>query len=273
MIIMLQNDPVLFAISAGVCSAVSAGVAARNPSSPRLNSVYLLLLNVPLGIGSLFNSDHFFYWICILEPAFLFPLIRQTKQFHLDYVMMTVAQIENSRHAYRCPLTGLPNRRMFNAHFSKLMETSSGAGYALMLIDLDGFKVVNDTFGHQAGDELLVQVADRLKQFVCEDDVCARLGGDEFALIVNANTRQINELAAGIVETVSQPFQLGETSTVVIGASIGIMLINEGASLGAIPMLMRRADEALYAAKSAGRGTFRHGSGLTSGIGTVPDAA
>jgi diguanylate cyclase (GGDEF)-like protein len=273
MIIMLQNDLELFAIAVGVCTSVSAGVAARNPSAPRLNIVYILLLNLPIAIGSLFNPDRFFVWIFILEPAFLFPLIRLTKQFHLDYVKMTIAQLENYRYAYRCSLTGLPNRRMFYASLADLVQTASAACHALLLIDLDGFKAVNDTFGHQTGDEVLIQVADRLRLVVGKDGVCARLGGDEFVLLVNTQTRPVNELAAAIVDSLAKPFQLRETTRPTIGASIGIALIGDVRSTDAISTLLRRADEALYVAKSAGKGTFRYSRDVATETSTIPDAA
>ena len=127
---------------------------------------------------------------------------------------------------------------------------------ALMMVDLDRFKQVNDTLGHPAGDELLKQVAERLRQVIGKHSEIGRLGGDEFQVILpDMDDRgRLGELAKKIIEILSQPFALGE-SRAVIGASVGIAIAPYD---GVEPSeLVRNADLALYAAKGGGRGQFR----------------
>ena len=156
-------------------------------------------------------------------------------------------------------LTGLANRAEFNA---KLEEASrrlkrNGGAVTVMMLDLDKFKAVNDTLGHPAGDQLLVEVARRLKSSVRETDVLARLGGDEFAIIQEGGPNQHEgaiALALRIINAIAQPFDLnGDTANV--GTSIGIVLAPEH---GVDPEeLLKKADLALYDTKANGRNDFR----------------
>lgn len=156
-------------------------------------------------------------------------------------------------------LTGLANRVLF---VEKLDEAAKrlkrhGTTFTILMLDLDRFKHVNDTLGHPAGDQLLVEVAERLSSSLRETDVLARLGGDEFA-IIQENEKNQHEgaiaLALKIIALIEQPFDLnGHRAS--IGTSIGIAFAPEH---GTEPeMLLKRADLALYAAKSAGRNDFR----------------
>jgi len=156
-------------------------------------------------------------------------------------------------------LTGLANRAEFNA---KLDEASkrlkrNGTAVTVMMLDLDKFKAVNDTLGHPAGDQLLVEVARRLKSSIRETDVLARLGGDEFAIIQEGGPNQhegASALALRIINSITRPFDLnGHTASV--GTSIGIVLAPEH---GADPEeLLKKADLALYDTKANGRNDFR----------------
>jgi diguanylate cyclase (GGDEF)-like protein len=152
-------------------------------------------------------------------------------------------------------MTGLANRNKFQSHLAQMCgdAPTRRAGGALLLIDLDGFKEVNDTLGHMAGDECLKAAAHRL-QIVCDNaSLVARVGGDEFAVLLDApHDGAACQLAAGIIAVLSQPFHR-EGNSYCIGASIGIAAI-EGCLA---PDVFRNADAALYAAKAGGRKTFR----------------
>ncbi len=141
-------------------------------------------------------------------------------------------------------LTGLSNRRSFMAEIDQL-DSNSGT---LLLLDLDGFKNVNDTLGHQAGDELLRQISLRFLRVVPHRSLLARLGGDEFGVVIPGDARLGQEVAQALISTVSYPF-IVEGHEVSVGVSIG-RVINDGSV-----DLMRRADIAMYAAKRAGGGT------------------
>jgi diguanylate cyclase (GGDEF)-like protein/PAS domain S-box-containing protein len=152
--------------------------------------------------------------------------------------------------AYHDQLTGLANRAHFEVELRDAIERKSRA--VLLLVDLDGFKHVNDTHGHAAGDNLLRQVGERLSHLALPDGFVSRMGGDEFAIILDSR-RQLAATCEAISHSLAQSFQLsGKTAN--IGASIGAAPIHEAPSASEA---LRRADIALYAAKGAGRGRWQ----------------
>ncbi|HUN41125.1 MAG TPA: EAL domain-containing protein [Acetobacteraceae bacterium] len=158
--------------------------------------------------------------------------------------------------AYHDDLTRLPNRLMFLERLGTAIATarSSAQSFAVLCLDLDGFKLANDTFGHGFGDNLLVCVAQRLREVAAGSNTVARTGGDEFAVIQVGNDlpSEATDLAEQILAAISQPFELAGQS-VTIGVSIGIALYPQH---GESPdLLLRSADQALYFAKRAGRNT------------------
>jgi diguanylate cyclase (GGDEF)-like protein/PAS domain S-box-containing protein len=158
--------------------------------------------------------------------------------------------------AHHDALTGLPNRVMFHERLDELLARvrRQGNSIAVLCLDLDHFKGVNDTLGHPIGDELLKAVAQRLKKCLRDSDVVARLGGDEFAIVQSpvGSPTEANILANTLIEVVSRPYEV-QGHEFVVGASIGIALApNDGA---AADLLLRNADMALYRAKAEGRGT------------------
>lgn len=156
------------------------------------------------------------------------------------------------------PLTRLPNRVLFHERLDQaLAQAERGVGFALLWLDLDRFKAVNDVLGHPVGDSLLRAVADRLRDILRETDTVARFGGDEFAVLQTSvsTPSDVTVLARRIVQSISQPYEL-DGHQVVIGTSIGIALAPGGC--GAHPVkLLKDADLALYRAKESGRGTWR----------------
>ena len=152
----------------------------------------------------------------------------------------------------RDPLTGLLNRAGFNGYLASCCEAGEGRSLAVLFVDLDRFKLVNDRHGHTAGDELLRQFAQRLQGQVRPSDAVARLGGDEFALAMKHVRERAHALAVAekIVEAARQPFHLGAVD-VRIGASVGVAL--DASAAGDWELLIQRADERLYQAKARGR--------------------
>ncbi|ODT52435.1 MAG: hypothetical protein ABS59_09090 [Methylobacterium sp. SCN 67-24] len=152
-------------------------------------------------------------------------------------------------------LTGLANRFEFNGQLAEAFKKQerTGQAFALLYIDLDGFKQVNDNLGHDIGDKVLVQTAARLKAAIRQSDMLARFGGDEFVLILPAaDVDTVRIIAQRMIEAMGRAFEL-DTKTVYVTASIGIALAPTD---GANPAdLLRHADTALYKAKSAGRNT------------------
>lgn len=157
--------------------------------------------------------------------------------------------------AYLDPLTSLPNRRAFNEQLQTLTAASPTEPFSLVLVDLDGFKTVNDQFGHQTGDALLGLAADRLRHAVRTRDFIARLGGDEFAVLVHdvQDPEQVDALCERIVDGMAKPLAL-DGKSITIGASVGATLYPWH---GPTPdELYRHVDLALYEAKNTGRGTW-----------------
>jgi diguanylate cyclase (GGDEF)-like protein len=154
------------------------------------------------------------------------------------------------------PLTDLPNRVLFHDRLkTALAQVKRGGMMAVHYLDLDNFKPVNDNFGHQAGDALLVGVATRMRQSVREQDTIARLGGDEFAIVQTGIHRPTDAavLARRLLETLTDPFQVVGRD-VKVGLSIGIALAPDD-GLSSDDLLIK-ADSALYHSKSKGRGCF-----------------
>jgi diguanylate cyclase (GGDEF)-like protein/PAS domain S-box-containing protein len=151
-------------------------------------------------------------------------------------------------------LTGLPNRRMLRERLTQELKKCrrDKLRLALLMIDLDRFKEVNDSFGHDRGDELLIQAAKRIKTCVRDVDTVARMGGDEFTVLVTdlANPQDLNHILPKILQTLSAGFVLGH-NLVFVSASIGVTLYPFDAT--EIEDLLKNADQALYAAKGAGR--------------------
>ena len=168
------------------------------------------------------------------------------------------AEAEMLRLANSDGLTGLANRSRFNAVLeARFASAGTGApGFALLSLDLDRFKSVNDTHGHAAGDMVLVEVSARLASLVRQGDLAARLGGDEFAILAATGNdpQSVAALAGRVIEALAQPFVIDERSHQ-IGVSVGVAFaVRDG---GDSEALKRSADLALYRAKAEGRGLYR----------------
>jgi len=153
-------------------------------------------------------------------------------------------------------LTGLANRVVLQERIEEAIARSQrGTSFALLYLDIDRFKDVNDTLGHGAGDQLLRFIAERITSVLRSVDTIARLGGDEFAIILTdiADPQAISILADRLIGDIGKPLSI-DGQTVVVGASIGITIAAVGASAQS---LLNEADLALYDAKRAGRRTYR----------------
>lgn len=161
--------------------------------------------------------------------------------------------------AFYDPLTQLPNRRLLQERLKHGISAShrTGSEMAVLMLDLDRFKAVNDSLGHAAGDELLAQAAGRVKARLREADTVARLGGDEFVVLLEGVGRaQAASVATDIIHALSQPFTLCQSHPAQIGVSIGISLYPQDGD--SVESLMDNADAALYRAKNQGRGCFAY---------------
>lgn len=169
----------------------------------------------------------------------------------------TQAQMEKL--AFYDPLTGLENRRLFKDRLEQSLKhmRRSKKSMALLFLDLDQFKRINDTLGHDAGDELLCIVADRLRDCVREEDIVARLGGDEFTILLSdiKHADDAGRVAHKILQALFRPIELS-SQEVIVSCSVGITIAPEDSMNASV--LMRNADLAMYRAKDQGRNNFQY---------------
>jgi len=204
-------------------------------------------------------GDEQIWWMITARPKF-----DNNGDFHgyrgnaKDVTAEYKRKLEDTRLAEFDSLTGLANRNRMDRQLNGLLGAFKAAGRscAVMMLDLDRFKQVNDSMGHQAGDELLKQVAKRMREIIGDRGEIGRLGGDEFQIILpDIDDRgKLGEIAEKIVKIISQPYLI-EDKKAVIGTSIGVAV----APYDGIEKeeLVRSSDLALYAAKNSGRGQFR----------------
>src|SRR5690606_27821947 len=186
---------------------------------------------------------------------------RLSRQLQHSRQLAVEEQIAHSRQvehlAFHDTLTGLPNRSFFNRLLSRAVIEAQryDRNLAVMFLDLDGFKTINDTLGHQAGDKLLRQVSHRLTEMLRDSDTVARLGGDEFVVLLPAigDRSSLAAVAGKILQSIGRPFVLAGQDCRV-SASVGISIFpHDGTDAES---LMKNADVAMYSAKAHGKDGF-----------------
>lgn len=189
-----------------------------------------------------------------LEQVIAHRVAERTSELEKTIEFLLERQRQLEVHAHYDSLTGLANRKLLEDRFQCAVERAkrSGDSFALLMIDLDGFKAVNDTHGHLAGDQVLVTVAQRLVSSSRNCDTAARIGGDEFVLIVESihDAGEVSGIAHKLIKTLSEAIQIDDDTAVAIGASIGFALYpDDGAGLF---QMLSVADLAMYECKTSG---------------------
>ncbi|MGY4174981.1 diguanylate cyclase (GGDEF)-like protein [Bradyrhizobium sp. USDA 4518] len=240
-----------------LCSGMLAGGAFAFATIP----VAAVAFTAPIFVGTAIclgrNDDFAYLLVAILVVAYGFVLLRGVFAHSFEFTRRAIAQLEAERRGRRDTLTQLPNRFAFNESLEGALNrlARTGEEFAVLLLDLDRFKDVNDKFGHLAGDEFLVQAAVRLQRCVRQTDTVARIGGDEFALVMTNLTKVEDalEVAERFVGAFAEPFAI-EKCEITGATSVGIAVAPRD---GDVPhVLLRNADIALYRAKQAGPGTI-----------------
>ena len=176
---------------------------------------------------------------------------------HIDIQELKEAEAQVRQQAFFDPLTNLPNRRMMRDRLEQEIKRNrrDGRKMALLLMDLDHFKAVNDTLGHDAGDVLLCEAASRLRACVREHDTVARMGGDEFTLLITAldGDCSLEPVLQKLLEAIARPFEV-QAERVFVSASIGVAMHPDDGSDAEV--LLKSADQAMYEAKALGRNRF-----------------
>ena len=168
---------------------------------------------------------------------------------------VSATQAELAHRAQHDPLTGLPNRALFGERLLAAMTRhhDHGRPFALLLIDLDDFKSINDSFGHAAGDRLLFAVGERLRSCVRVGDTVARLGGDEFAVVLDGTADLQGSVGERVLDALRHPFEVGG-QMLALGASVGVVEPGRDDVGVTAELLLQRADGAMYAGKRRGKG-------------------
>jgi diguanylate cyclase (GGDEF)-like protein len=241
-----------------LCAGMLAGGALTFATIP----VAAIAFTAPIFVGTAIcigrSGDFVYLLVAILVVVYACVLLRGVFSYSFEFTRRLIAQLEAEKAVRQDSLTHLPNRFAFNESLEGGLSRLARCGekFAILLLDLDHFKEVNDQFGHPVGDEFLIQVATRLLRCTREEDIIARIGGDEFALIATNLTKseEALELAERIVAVFADPFRIDERE--ITGAtSIGIVLAPRDGSTS--NDLLKHVDVALYRAKKAGPGTIR----------------
>lgn len=179
------------------------------------------------------------------------------------------AKVHAEEQAFTDALTGLANRRALEKHLARLLRRSKGNGFALMQIDLDFFKAVNDTHGHAAGDFVLQETSRLLLNQMRATDMVSRIGGDEFVIVLSeyGDAATLADVGERIIEAVAEPIQFGEIECR-IGASIGATIVEKGSDRTP-EQILSDADRALYVSKEQGRGLYHLDSDLLERTDTI----
>jgi diguanylate cyclase (GGDEF)-like protein len=251
---LVSGDWVVATLTCLSSAAMVGGICFRNFGAPRLASLMIVLSLGPTCPGAIFSGEPILMIVFLQIPFYLFSMSMAAFRLNRMLVATMAAEQESGYRARHDDLTGLSNR----AHLMRLMDerlekTRGGSpGFALFYLDLDGFKAVNDTRGHAAGDRVLQMVADKLNGAVRIAGVTARIGGDEFVVLIDGIS-QDEALAFGerLVEKIAHPYDLGEGVSCEIGVSVGISCAPEHGRDARL--LLAAADGALYAAKAMGK--------------------
>jgi diguanylate cyclase (GGDEF)-like protein len=258
---LVSGDWVVATLACLSGAAMVGGTCFRNFSAPRLAGLMILASIGPCLVGAMLSGQPLLYIIAIQAPLYLFAMTAAA--FKLNKMLIATMRSErtNDHRARHDNLTGLANRIGLVDAVETKLKTSIGRddGLALLFLDLDGFKAVNDTFGHAAGDQLLKIVAGNISRQLRAGDVAARIGGDEFVVLAEGMTpERAITLGEQLIAAVSRSYTVDDSRAAAISVSIGIAMAPEHGRC--VEDLMAVADAALYEAKTSGKGRWCMGS-------------
>jgi diguanylate cyclase (GGDEF)-like protein len=233
--------------------ALIGPICVRNYAAPRYAILLITLIDFPTLVAILQSTEKLLWLIALQTPLFLVGSLATIKRFQKLSIEALTAHQESHHRARHDSLTNLLNRAGLTEALA-VLNREPAQPFILFYLDLDGFKKVNDTFGHAAGDALLREVAARLKAQTRADDILARLGGDEFVIAaINLPPFEAANLANSIIRRIADhPFDLEGAQGVRVGVSIGFACTPQDAA--SLEDLHKNADAALYESKRAGRG-------------------
>jgi diguanylate cyclase (GGDEF)-like protein len=249
-------------------ASVIGGISSRNAGTPRYGIILMCILTLPYAAATLVSPLPLLFLVGLQVPFYIAAVTVVLLENYRTLLGLYHAERENLRLARHDLLTGLPNRIMKLQRFDELLRERRSAlqdsrqdSLTVFWLDLDGFKDVNDTYGHATGDAVLIAVADRLRASVRDVDFLCRVGGDEFVILLpGISAVEAADVARRIIARVSEPFEVGNT-TLRIGISVGSACApHDGVTADE---LLRSADRAMYQAKRRGKGLLVAHSVLT----------
>lgn len=257
-----SGDWVVSSLGCLSAAAMVAGICFRNFSAPRLASAMIVLSLGEALPATVIAGEPLMFVVFLQVPLYVAAMTGASFKLNKMLVATMRAERENNYRAKHDPLTGLLNRHgAVEVIEARLNSACIGESLALLFLDLDSFKAVNDTHGHAAGDRLLAAVAERLRTLT-PGEIAARIGGDEFVVLVSADRLRATATAQRLIAGIADVYPLGNGISARVGASIGIAMVPEH---GADPQsLFAVADAALYEAKSDGKSRWAMASAQTS---------
>lgn len=244
----VDTQMVIASLVVGYAAGVAAGVSLR----PRISLVALTCSVLPVAFASASKADAAHTTLAIVLVALLAGgMSSMLKRYKWTSEAIAMRHLLDSL-ARRDPLTGLPNRLELSEAFQTFQNSAENRIVALHFLDLDGFKPVNDTYGHPVGDRLLQLVAERLAMLCSDADVAVRLGGDEFALLQTRITYpdEVELVRRRIAKVLAEPYTIGEQE-IIVGVSVGSATSRTG--MASLQALLSEADTASYKVKAASR--------------------
>ena len=255
-----SNEWILILLAGIGLAGILGGVSSRNAGTPRYGVIVMCLVALPYSLAAIMSPIPYLFVVGLQIPLCLAGMILILFENYKILLGLYQAEQENLRLAHHDLLTGLPNRIMKRKRLNELLcgplsSTNGQEHFMVFCLDLDGFKEVNDRFGHAVGDAVLIAVACRLRDSVRDEDFVCRVGGDEFVVLLPAlSTDEAASIARRIIDRISQPYDLGRLMQPRVGISIGGACAPQDGVSG--DELLRSADRALYEAKRRGKGVY-----------------
>lgn len=249
---MKSGDTVLMVVSATLIMALIGPLCARNYAAPRLAFLLVALCDLPFVAGALASGNPWYLILLLMTPLFMIGSMQIVTNYKSAMVRALAAEMANLELSRRDPLTGLLNRGGLNA---EMADVDTEGYLAIIAMDLDGFKQINDSHGHAAGDTVLEEVSTRMRNLARPGDLLARLGGDEFMVVLRGVAPEYVKVIAdqylrGIRDN---GYRLDSDEIVRVGVSIGYACLPDDTR--DVDKLREYADRALYAVKEDGKGT------------------
>jgi diguanylate cyclase (GGDEF)-like protein len=241
-------------------AGIIGGASSRNAATPRYGVIVMCLVALPYSLAAIMSPIPYLFLVGLQIPLCVAGMILVLLENYKILLGLHKAEQENLRLAHYDLLTGLPNRIMERKRLNELLcgplsQTEGPEPFTVFCLDLDGFKEVNDRYGHAVGDALLIAVACRLRESVRENDLVCRVGGDEFVIVLpSVSAGEAASIARRVIDEISKPFVLGPSMQSRVGISIGAACApRDGVNADE---LLRSADRALYEAKRRGKGVY-----------------